>query len=124
MDGKRKEQLEALKVLRDFQDKFISNTEILIDELSTERKEDTDKLLKSVTDAVNWEVGVLNGTLSYVNEKEELLSKEEINRAIMEVAGALQAKGDKTIARALEKELLPMLKKVKDVLEGICKQAG
>ena len=42
----------------------------------------------------------------------------------MEVAGALQAKGDKTIARALEKELLPMLKKVKDVVEGICKQAG
>lgn len=121
MDGKRKEQLEALKVLRDFQDKFIANTEILIDELSTERKEDTDKLLKSVTDAVNWEVGVLNGTLSCINEKEELLSKEEINRAIMEVAGALQAKGDKTIARALEKELLPMLKKVKDVVEGICR---
>ncbi len=95
MDGKRKEQLEALKVLRDFQDKFISNTEILIDELSTERKEDTDKLLKSVTDAVNWEVGVLNGTLSYVNEKEELLSKEEINRAIMEVAGSRSPAGER-----------------------------
>ena len=114
MENNRKEQLEAVKVLADFQEKFISNTEILIDELTTTKKEDTDQLLKSVTDAVNWEMGVLNGTLSLINEKEEKLSKSDINDAIMKLAEALRGQDDQQIADALEKQLLPMLKKVKE----------
>ena len=45
MSNSKSEQIEALKVLGDFQDKFIANTEILISELKTSRKDDTDKLL-------------------------------------------------------------------------------
>lgn len=119
MENNRKEQLEAVKVLADFQEKFISNTEILIDELTTTKKEDTDQLLKSVTDAVNWEMGVLNGTLSLINEKEEKLSKSDINDAIMKLAEALRGQDDQQIADALEKQLLPMLKKVKDAVKDI-----
>jgi hypothetical protein len=119
MENNRKEQLEAVKVLADFQEKFISNTEILIDELTTTKKEDTDQLLKSVTDAVNWEMGVLNGTLSLINEKEEKLSKSDINDAIMKLAEALRGQDDQQIADALEKQLLPMLKKVKEAVKDI-----
>lgn len=119
MENNRKEQLEAVKVLADFQDKFITNTEILIGELTTAKKEDTDQLLKSVTDAVNWEMGVLNGTLSLINEKEEVLSKNDINNAIMKLADALRTQEDRQIADALEKQLLPMLKKVKDAVKDI-----
>ena len=119
MENNRKEQLEAVKVLADFQDKFITNTEILIDELTTVKKEDTGQLLKSVTDAVNWEMGVLNGTLSLINEKEEKLNKNDINEAVMKLADALRTKEDRQIADALEQQLLPMLKKVKDAVKDI-----
>lgn len=119
MENNRKEQLEAVKVLVDFQEKFIANTEILIDELTTFKKEDTDQLLKSVTDAVNWEMGVLNGTLSLINEEEEKLSKSEINDAVMKLADALRSQEDRQIADALENQLLPMLKKVKEAVKEI-----
>ena len=109
MENSREEQVEALKVLADFQDKLLANAEILMDELKTSKKDDTDKLLKSVTDAVNWEIGVLNGTLSLINEKEVKLEKEDINSSIMALAEALRTEEDKIIAESLEKNLLPML---------------
>lgn len=116
MENNRKEQLEALKVLSDFQDKFIGNTEILIEELTTVKKDDTDALLKSVTDSVNWEIGVLNGTLSLINEESEKLSKEDINKAVTNLADALRSQDDQKIADALDKELLPMLKKIREAV--------
>lgn len=116
MEYNKKEQLEALKVLADFQNKMISNVEILIEELTTVKKEDTNDLLKSVTDSLNWEIGVLNGTLSLINEESEKLSKEDINSAVTNLADALRTQDDKNIAEALEQELLPMLKKVRDVV--------
>lgn len=120
MESSRKEQKEALQVLKEFQDKFIANTEILIDELRNSKKEDTDKLLKSVTDAVNWEVGVLNGTMSFINENEELLGKEDINHSVMSLSEALQTGDDGKIADALEINLLPMLDKVKEAVDAVC----
>lgn len=117
--SRQKEQIEALKVLGDFQDKFIANTEILISELKTAKKDDTPQLLNSVTDAVNWEIGVLNGTLSLINAKEELLSKNDINGAVTALADALQTKDDKKIAGALENQLLPVLKKIKSVVKNL-----
>lgn len=116
MENNRKEQLEALKVLSDFQDKFIANTEILIEELTTVKKDDTDALLKSVTDSINWEIGVLNGTLSLINEESEKLSKEDINKAVTNLADALRSQDDQKIADALDKELLPMLKKIREAV--------
>lgn len=76
------------------------------------KKDDTDKLLKSVTDSLNWEIGVLGGTLSLINEKEEKLNKDDINAAVMKLSEALRGKDDKEIAEALESHLLPVLKKV------------
>ena len=112
MESNRQEQLEAVKVLAGFQEKFIANTEILVKELTTEKKDDTDKLLKSVTDSLNWEIGVLGGTLSLINEKEEKLNKDDINAAVMKLSEALRGKDDKEIAEALESHLLPVLKMV------------
>ena len=112
MESNRQEQLGAVKVLAGFQEKFIANTEILVKELTTEKKDDTDKLLKSVTDSLNWEIGVLGGTLSLINEKEEKLNKDDINAAVMKLSEALRGKDDKEIAEALESHLLPVLKKV------------
>lgn len=120
MENSKKEQMEALKVLADFQDKFIANTEILIGELRDKKKDDTDKLLGSVTDSLNWEIGVLNGTLALINEKKEVLVKDDINAAVTELSESLRTQDDKKIAQALDNSLLPMLKKVKNAVKGIC----
>ncbi len=119
MDKNKKEQLEALQVLSDFQDKIIGNTKILIDELKIEKKKDTDKLLKSVTDALNWEMSILNSTLDFINEKEEVLRKTDINHAVMALSEALQTQKDDKIAEELEQSLLPMLLQVKAAVQEV-----
>ena len=52
----RKEQIEALETLSNFNKRIIKNIPILADELSDNRLEDTDKFCKSTIDAINWEV--------------------------------------------------------------------
>lgn len=119
MENNRKEQLEALKVLGDFQDKIIGNAGLLMNELKICRKPDTDKLLKSVTDAVNWEMSILSNTLDLINEKEEVLNKTGINESVMAFAGALQSQDDAKIAEALEQHLLPALQKIEDAIRAV-----
>lgn len=119
MENNRKEQLEALKVLGDFQDKIIGNAGLLMNELKICRKPDTDKLLKSVTDAVNWEMSILSNTLDLINEKEEVLNKTSINESVMAFAGALQSQDDAKIAEALEQHLLPALQKIEDAIRAV-----
>ena len=46
MENNRKEQIEALKVLGDFQDKIIGNAGLLMNELKICRKPDTDTVKK------------------------------------------------------------------------------
>lgn len=120
MKTNRKEQIEALQVLGEFQNKIIGNTEILIDEMKTSKKKDTDDLLKSVTDALNWEMSILNNTLDFINEKDEILNKRDINDAVIDLSRALQTQKDDMIAAALEKNLLPMLQKVKNAVQEVC----
>ena len=119
MENNRKEQIEALKVLGDFQDKIIGNAGLLMNELKICRKPDTDKLLKSVTDAVNWEMSILGNTLDLINEKEEVLNKTRINDAVMAFAGALQTQEDAKIAEALEKLLISMLQRIEDAVQKV-----
>ncbi len=42
---------------------------IIIKELSGERVDDTDEFLKAIIDAMNWEIGVMNGTMSLLNNE-------------------------------------------------------
>ena len=71
MEDARKEQLEALEVLAEFNDRLVKNMNIIVKELSGERLDDTDKFLKSIVDAINWEIQVVNGTMEALNDGKE-----------------------------------------------------
>ncbi len=106
MEDNRKEQMEALEVLTDFNGRLVKNMTIIVKELSGERLDDTDKFLKSIVDAINWEIQVVNGTIELLNDGKERIDKEEFNRAIVSLNDAISAKEDAKMAEEFKKVIL------------------
>ena len=98
----RTEQKEALETLVEFNERLVKNMHIIVKELSGERLADTDKFLKGIVDAMNWEISVMNGTMELLNEGKERINKEEFNHKILELASAIEKKNDAQEARAIE----------------------
>lgn len=121
MEEQRKEQIEALEVFCNFNERFINNVHTLIKELEGKRKEDTDKFLEEIIKGINWEIGILNGTMTLINEKKEHIQKADFNNNILKLSKALENKNDSKMADAL-KEALPMFENLgkiaKEVLEA------
>lgn len=111
MEDVRKEQVEALEVLIEFNQRLLKNMRILVKELSGARLEDTDALLKSVVDAMNWEIQVMNGTMDLLNEGTQRLDKEEFNSKIIAVGEAIASKEDAKMATAFE-DVIPSFEKL------------
>lgn len=103
MEDNRKEQMEALEVLTDFNGRLVKNMTIIVKELSGERLDDTDKFLKSIVDAINWEIQVVNGTIELLNDGKERINKEEFNRAIVSLNDAISTKEDAKMAEEFKK---------------------
>ncbi len=120
MENNRTEQKEALETLVEFNDRLLNNMGIITKELSGERKEDTDKFLKDIINSVNWEIGVMNGTLPLLNEGKERVNKEQFNSKVLKFGEAVQANDDAKIAEAM-RELMPEFeglgKAAKEVME-------
>ena len=91
MEDNRREQVEALE-----------NLKIVIKELSGARLEDTDKFIKSIIDAINWEIQVMNGTMELLNEGKVRVDKNAFNEKIVAVSEAINAKDDAKLAEAFE----------------------
>ena len=83
MEENRKEQIEALEVLVDFNERLVKNIRILVKELSGERLDDTDNFIKGIVDAMNWEIQVMNGTMDVLNEGKVRIEKEVFNQHIV-----------------------------------------
>lgn len=111
MEDTRMEQKEALETLVEFNSRLVKNMEILVKELSGARLEDTDKFLKGIIDAVNWEVQVMNGTMELLNEGQERIQKEEFNKKILALGEGIKVKDDSKMAAAI-KDLIPEFKKL------------
>ena len=118
MEDNRKEQLEALEILKEFNVRLLKNMNIIIKELSGERLDDTDVFLKGIIDGINWEVQVVNGTLSLLNEGKERIHKEVFNRKILALADAASAKDDKKIAEAI-KQLIVEFEALGEAVEEV-----
>lgn len=103
MEDNRKEQMEALEILTDFNGRLVKNMTIIVKELSGERLDDTDKFLKSIVDAINWEIQVVNGTIELLNDGKERINKEEFNRAIVSLNDAISANEDAKMAEEFKK---------------------
>lgn len=111
MMDNRQEQIEALEVLKEFNERLLKNIPILVKELRGERLDDTDAFQKGVIDAMNWEIQVVNGTTEVLNENEERINKEWFNSKIVALAHAIEQKEDEAIAQALE-DVIPCFTKL------------
>lgn len=103
MEDNRKEQIEALEVFLEFNERLLKNMKIIVKELSGQRLDDTDKFLKAIIDAINWEIEVVNGTMEVLNEGEKRVDKEEVNSVIIPLSEAIAAKDDAKMAEAFQK---------------------
>jgi len=108
MEDMRKEQIEALETLVEFNDRLLKNIPILVKELSGARLEDTDKFADNIIKAINWEIEVMNLTMDLLNESKERIVKDVANDKIIALSEAINAKDDVKMAEAFE-ALLPVL---------------
>lgn len=106
MEDNRKEQVEALTTLVEFNERLVKNMHIIIKELSGQRLDDTNQFLKSIIDAMNWEIAVMNGTMSLLNEGKERINKEQFNQKAITLSDAVNAGDDAKMADAI-RDLLP-----------------
>lgn len=106
MEENRKEQIEALTTLKEFNERLIKNMHIIIKELSGQRLDDTNQFLKSIIDAMNWEIAVMNGTMSLLNEGKVRINKEQFNQKAITLSDAVNAGDDAKMADAIA-DLLP-----------------
>lgn len=102
MEDNRAEQVEALEILKEFNVRLLKNMGIVVKELSGQRMDDTDKFLRSIIDAINWEVQVVNGTMDLLNEEKERINKESFNNKIVALSDAIATKSDAKMAEAVE----------------------
>lgn len=120
MEDNRKEQIEALEVLLEFNERLVKNMNIIVKELSGKRLDDTDKFLKSIVDAINWEIQVVNGTLEVINDGEERLDKEAFNKAVSALAEAFKAKDDAAMAAEFQ-NVIPVFEKLGEIAAKVVK---
>lgn len=111
MADNRQEQIEALEVLVEFNERLVKNMTIIVKELSGERLDDTDKFLKSIIDAINWEIQVINGTMEVLNDGTERINKDEFNKIIVALGEAVAAKDDAKMAEEFKK-VIPAFEKL------------
>lgn len=108
MEDRRREQIEALETLAEYNERVLKNIPILVKELSGERLDDTNKFIESIVSAINWEIEVLNLTMDVINEDKERISKESINEKIIALGEAINAKDDEQMAQAFG-DMIPVL---------------
>lgn len=111
MEDNRAEQREALEVLVEFNQRLVKNMNIIVKELSGQRMDDTDKFLKGITDAMNWEIEVVNGTMNLLNEGKERIQKENFNAEVIKLSDAVKAKDDAAMAEAFTR-LIPIFEQL------------
>jgi len=118
MENSKLEKLEALEALAEFNDRLLKNLPTIISELSGSRQPDTDKYLKNIIDAINWEISVTNSTLDVINENQVRLDKEGFNQKVLALGSALSSNADSQIAVALQ-DLAPYFQQLSDAAKEV-----
>lgn len=106
MKTNRLEQSEALETLTRFNDRLLKNLPTITEELSGKRQPDTDTYLKSIIDAINWEVTVMNATSDLLAEGKTIIDREGFNQSILALNTALSSGTDSDTAAAF-RNLIP-----------------
>lgn len=117
MENQFKEEIEALETLKGYNVKVVKALKEIIPELKGEKKEDTEEYLKHILNGINWEIQVINGTMSYINRDGEVISKDKVNQIIVDLNDAIQKKQDMEIAGIMESQMLPFLVSLTGIIE-------
>lgn len=118
----KEQQIEALKALLEYNTRLIKSVNLILIELKEERKDDTDEFQKKILDGINWEIEILNRTLSLINKEKERMNKEEINSKIIKFGNKLKSKEDLRIAEGFESDILPILIQIEEEIPNIIKE--
>lgn len=113
----KEQQVEALQVLTEYSVKLIKGMKTSAEELMGCRKEDTDEFLRMVLDGVNWELNVLNGCLSLINEEEKVLDKNCANETILDFQQVFSSKNDEAISKAITEKLIPLVEQITEAAQ-------
>lgn len=117
----REQQIEALSEVYKYLQKLLPAAESIVKELREAKQADTDELLGSIINGLNWIIEVLNRTLDIINEEEIIIEKERINAFINNLGNALREKDDLKISDSFEKDIIPFLLLLNGRLEKITK---
>ena len=90
MEDARKEQLEALEVLTEFNERLVKNMNIIVKELSGERLDDTMEVL---------------------NDGKERVNKESFNAAVVALSQAIGENDDAKMAEEFKK-IIPVFEQL------------
>ena len=112
MDDIRKEQIEALEVMSNYDVRLAKGIRNILIELREEEKEDTKEYLKEIINGLNWTIEAVNGTISLLNETKLRIEKEKFNTSIAKFGEALKSDSNTAIADALEQEMLPLIEEL------------
>ena len=109
MEEQKKQQLEALELGSEYIAKLIPAMKEIIPELRGAEMPDTEDYLNQQLDGLNYVIDIINITIPFLNEKEEVLNKEAMEEKIQNLNRALGNNSHAMIADAFEADILPML---------------
>ena len=115
----REEKVEAMQAVTEYNPRLLKGLKNVAEELTVDRKEDTDQYLLAVIDGVNWEIQILNRTMDLVNEKEERVNEVATNEIFKKFSAAYQSRDDATIAASIREDLIPFFEKFGAIAEEI-----
>lgn len=105
MEDLREQQKEALLTARDYIGKLLDAVDVVGVELSGEEQEDTKEYLDTILKGVNWTIEVLNRTIDYVNENEELIQKESVNDRMLHFSSVYESSNRQALNEALQSDV-------------------
>ncbi len=119
MDSIKDQKIEALKNAEEYLGKLIPAMEQVISELKGEMQEDTVDFLLQIIDGFNFMIETYNVTRDLVNDPEQLIKDDELERAVGALSEGFSKKDYGKIADELSTDIIPFLKVFKEAAAKI-----
>ena len=119
MSDNRKEQVEALQAMLEYNPRLMNAMKSVTAELLEERQPDTDEYLMAVVKGMNWEIEILNGTREVLDEQEITLDRDEINAMFVEFNEAFQQKDDTAMGLLFRDKLIAFFEKYEQAAQNV-----
>lgn len=102
-------QYEALKDGADYALRLVPAIREILPELRGNMKDDTEDFKNQIFEGINYIVEIVNGTMSLINEKEDILNRDGIEEIMQQLITSMDQKDNSAIADALEQGILPFI---------------